>query len=83
MADIVERLKVISEADVHETWRYGTLDKHDLLKWEALMLEAAAEIELARAALTAMVGFTKTKVAEGMVDHAPELEAVRTYLRRA
>lgn len=43
--------------------------------------EAADEIELARAALIAMVGFTKTKVAEGMVDHAPELEAVRTYLR--
>lgn len=51
MSDIVERLNVIAEADVHETWRDGTLDKHDLLKWEGIMIEAAAEITRLRAAL--------------------------------
>lgn len=48
---------------------------------DVLIDDLATELELARKALIAMVGFTKTKVAEGMVDYAPELEAVRAYLR--
>jgi hypothetical protein len=48
---------------------------------DVLIDDLVTELDLARKALIAMVGFTKTKVAEGMVDHAPELEAVRAYLR--
>lgn len=45
-------------------------------------LEAADEIIALRRALEAMVGYTETKVAAGLVDRAPELEPVREYLRR-
>ncbi len=45
-----------------------------------LLEDAAEEIEMARAALIAMLRFSETKVAEGLVDIAPELQAVRDYI---
>lgn len=42
----------------------------------------AADIDALKQALVAMLQFSATKVAEGMVDVAPELEPVRAYLRR-
>lgn len=51
-------------------------------QWAPLMREAADEIEAARSALAAMIAVSETMTCEAMVDHHPELEPVREYLRR-
>lgn len=50
--DIAKKLRLWAEADVHETWRDGSLDHNDLLLWEHLMVEGAEEIDRLRARIT-------------------------------
>jgi hypothetical protein len=79
VTDIVERLR-----GTRRVTQYDSAGR--LITFEArstdLEREAADEIEKARAALAAMIRFSETRVAEGLVDRAPELEPVRTYLQR-
>ena len=63
--------------------REGTLRVNGVdIDMAELLEDAANEIELSREALIAMIKFSETKVDEGLVSAAPELEAVRAYIRR-
>ena len=72
MSDILDDLR-----DLH---KQATRDRSHFYVGKCCK-RAIAEIEAARNAMKAMVSYSDTKIAEGLVDGVPELEAVREYFR--